>query len=170
MYPIGTKKLAVLMAVGTVLGGFLPTTLNAITTAATYEEIPSIQIQEAQELDRWIERLILLESEGRTNITILDVNNKHSFGCLQFQKATFVSYGKRYGLLGSSDDVMKKIYDCELQKKLAKRMIEESHRNWRHWYTSVQVKKLGPPPVVREAASQPSNIKLALEGSRKDSR
>lgn len=163
MYRNGTKKLAVLMAVGTVMGGVFPATLNAITTATAYDtgKNPS-HIQALNPLDQWIEELVMLESRGKTNLKILDTNKKHSFGCLQFQKATFVEYGLKYKFFDSADDAVEKIYDCEFQKRLAKRMIEDDARNWRHWYTSVAVKKLGPPPAPRHrevsAVSSPRQL------------
>jgi hypothetical protein len=49
--------------------------------------------------------------------------------------------------LFSGDDITPSIYDCDLQKSIAKKMIEEDADNWRHWYTSVMTRKLGTPPV-----------------------
>lgn len=97
-------------------------------------------------LDLWLEKLIILESNGRNDIKILDHNGEHSFGCLQFQKGTFEEFGMRYRLIAVDDDTDKLIYNCNLQKQIAKKMIEENYGNWKHWYTSVKIKKLGLPP------------------------
>jgi len=92
-------------------------------------------------LGKWIERLVHQESSGRADIKILDVNDRYSYGCLQFQEATFVSYSKRY--FGTSN--LSKLYDCQYQKQLARRMLEEDINNWRHWYNSTR--KIGLPPL-----------------------
>lgn len=101
-------------------------------------------------LDRWIDKLAIKESEGKTHIKILDHNNRYSYGCLQFQMETFKAYTARYDMLkGASDnDFEESIYDCDLQKSLARKMIEEDYGNWRHWYTSVAIKNLGYPPKI----------------------
>ncbi len=97
-------------------------------------------------LDLWLEKLIVLESNGRKNIKILDHNGEHSFGCLQFQKETFEEFGLKYKLIAPDDEITDLLYDCQLQKEIAKKMIEDNYNNWRRWYTSVKIKKLGLPP------------------------
>jgi hypothetical protein len=101
-------------------------------------------------LDAWLQKLIQKESEGREHIKILDHNNRYSYGCLQFQMETFRAYARRYDLLPHTEDseLENVIYDCELQKTMARKMIEEDYGNWRNWYTSVAVRKLGLPPKV----------------------
>lgn len=97
-------------------------------------------------LDYWLDKLAYLESEGKNNLKILDVNGLHSFGCLQFQMGTFREFGLRYGYFGENDDLSKLIYNCNLQKSIAKRMLEENRDYWKKWYTSVIVRGLGLPP------------------------
>ena len=102
------------------------------------------------DLDRWIERLAEKESNNRAGIKILDVNGRYSYGCLQFQLATFKSYSTRYGIL-DADEVISwedELYNCAQQKQIAKRMILEKHRNWRHWAYTVLNKGIGFPPIV----------------------
>mgnify|MGYP001568270099 CR=1 FL=1 len=134
-----------------------------IQTAALYAT-PSIQ-QNQSPLDRWIEKLIAFESNGKKNIKILDHNGEHSFGCLQFQKETFEEFGMKYQLIAINDDTEKLIYNCELQKEIAKAMIKENYSNWRHWYTSVMIKKLGLPPTENTLLYSPKkdveDLKLA---------
>ena len=106
----------------------------------------SISSADSSPLDLWLEKLIVLESNGKENIKILDNNGEHSFGCLQFQKGTFEEFGLKYRLITIDDDTDNLIYDCQLQKEIAKNMIEDNYNNWRRWYTSVKIKKLGLPP------------------------
>lgn len=81
------------------------------------------------------------------NFRIIDSNNKYSYGCLQFQEATFVSEVARYGLLPEAEpaEVMNLIYDCDFQKKLAMLMFLNDPYAWMHWRTSVW-RGLGLPP------------------------
>ncbi|MEK7546700.1 MAG: hypothetical protein AAB536_00760 [Patescibacteria group bacterium] len=102
-------------------------------------------------LDSWIKKLAILESEGKSNIKVLDHNGLHSFGCLQFQMGTFEEYGLKYNLISANDEINKLIYDCDLQKEMAKRMIQENPNNWEKWYTSVVIKGLGLPPKEEKA-------------------
>ena len=101
-------------------------------------------------MDAWLQKLIQKESEGREHIKILDHNNQYSYGCLQFQMATFRSYIRKYKLLANTEDAEREnmIYDCEFQQVLARKMIEDDYSNWRNWYTSVSVRNLGLPPRV----------------------
>ena len=87
-------------------------------------------------MDAWLQKLIQKESEGREHIKILDHNNQYSYGCLQFQMATFRSYIRKYKLLANTED-------AELEN-----MIYDDYSNWRNWYTSVSVRNLGLPPRV----------------------
>lgn len=133
----------------TSVGQALQTPNTGIFAAALYAT-PSLE--QKSPLDRWIEKLVYLESEGKERFKVLDHNGYYSYGCLQFQMGTFEAYGSRYGLLAPVDDLDTLIYDCGLQKTIAKRMIEEDPGNWRHWYTSVMTKKLGFPPKENEPA------------------
>lgn len=121
---------------------------NAIISSATsYIGIPEhISLTFSSPLDLWIEKLILLESEGKRGIKILDHNGEYSFGCLQFQKETFEEFGLKYNLIIPDAKLDDLLYNCDLQKEMAKKMIEDNYNNWRHWYTSVKIKKLGLPP------------------------
>ena len=121
---------------------------NAIIFPATsYIGTPAhISFAFPSPLDLWIEKLIVLESNGKEDIKILDHNGEHSFGCLQFQKETFEEFGLKYKLIIPDAELDNLLYDCDLQKEMARKMIEDNYNNWRHWYTSVKIKKLGLPP------------------------
>lgn len=147
------KALAAGFTASMALGG--TTTLqmpNATDPHASLYHRTGVEIARTHEskLDSWIEKLIVLESGGYKNLKVLDDNGKHSFGCLQFQKTTFEEFGRRYGFIAGGDNIDKIIYDCDLQKAIAKRMIKEDRGNWRRWYTSVMIKKLGLPPKEEE--------------------
>ena len=106
--------------------------------------------QEPDELNLWIEKLIQLESEGREDIKILDVNGWYSYSCLQYQMPTFESYGAKYGFFEDGEDISDLIYDCDLQKRLTRAILESEPEGWKLWYTSVKKRGLGLPPVVPE--------------------
>lgn len=97
-------------------------------------------------IDLWLQKLVMKESNGRTRIKVMDVNGKYSYGCLQFQMATFQAYMRRFSLLSEMNlgGWEETIYDCELQKRLAKLMLEEDYDAWMHWYNSTLA--IGYPP------------------------
>lgn len=95
------------------------------------------------ELEVWLDRLQWDESNNNKMLVILDTNNKYSYGCLQFQMATWIEQSKKY-------NVEKEIMDCETQRYVAKQMIKSNWNNWRHWYTSVTKKTSGKPPVFNK--------------------
>lgn len=145
------KNFIVALIAGNITLGALASATPASTVAIVP---PPIISQEAviTPLDLWIDGLIELESRGEEKIKILDVNGYYSYGCLQFQMATFIRFGVKYGLLTQSDNPRQLIYSCDFQKEIAKAMIRENRSNWRHWFTSVKIRKLGPPPVEIELA------------------
>lgn len=150
-----TKALVAGFAASMAIGGSTTTQMpNATASPSTiYSDNGIVTVafsskdgKDRSPLDSWLKKLVYLESNGVSDIKILDHNGLHSFGCLQFQLYTFQAYGARYGLLSPGDDIEKLIYDCNLQKEIARRMINENPENWRNWYTSVTVKGLGLPP------------------------
>ena len=92
-------------------------------------------------LENWIEKLVYYESNGITDVVVLDWNNKYSYGCLQFQEETFRGFVDGFNLLPNAtyEEVMNFIYDCDFQKQLAFKMIDKRYENWRHWYYSIVV-------------------------------
>ena len=144
-----SKALAAGFAASMAIGGnTTPQMPNATASpAAIYSQNKAIVAFESQSpINYWIDKLIALESKGKSNAKVLDWNGLHSFGCLQFQMGTFEEYGLKYKLFSSDDDLDKLIYNCDLQREITKRMIRENPGNWRKWYTSVAVRGLGLPP------------------------
>ncbi len=134
----------------------LPAGRQALSPATTYRQndiviaFSATGAEKRNTLDSWLKKLVFLESEGKGNIKVLDSNGLHSFGCLQFQMGTFKEFGLKYDLISKDDDLNKVIYDCALQKEIAKKMIQENPGNWRRWYTSVMIRGLGLPPKEEE--------------------
>jgi hypothetical protein len=169
---INTKNVVVSTVVGTLVSGLLVSNLNAITSTATYTIAKKSETQhEATQsltattpaaatasathtnLDAWLDKLAEKESNNQSRIKILDVNGRYSYGCLQFQMATFKSYSARYGHVDPSTVTSweELLYNCSLQKKVAKSMIKENSANWRHWGYTVLNKGVGLPPQTEEA-------------------
>lgn len=179
---INLKNVVVSMAVGAVASGLLTTNLNAITSTATYaattlaqqsttsvstsiasstsSTTPATSTVVTTNLDAWLSKLATAESGNRANIKVLDVNGRYSYGCLQFQMGTFKEYSQRYGIIDpayvTSWEVL--IYNCDLQKRIAKRMIQEKASNWRHWGYTVLNKGIGFPP----SEERPVDLAVAL--------
>jgi hypothetical protein len=179
------KNLAVSTVVGTI--GFIIPTFGALAGQAvtpnlglatnTYPAssslqsslsiiVPSAPVITVQDgLDNWLDNLAMAESNGKDHIKILDVNGRYSYGCLQFQLGTFLSYGRKYGIVPdtlSNADLLKLIYNCSVQKEIARAMIEDNTANWRHWYTSVRYNKnVGMPPTAEVTAIEPVLAKVS---------
>lgn len=155
MQVILAKALAAGFVASMAMGGHTtPQTLNATASpAAIYSQgstviiLPAKSVENKTALDSWLDKLAFLESKGKNDAKVLDNNGLHSFGCLQFQMSTFEEFGSKYGFISEKDDAGKLIYNCDLQKEIAKLMLLENFGNWRKWYTSVIIKGLGLPPV-----------------------
>lgn len=122
----------------------LTTILIAPLFASSEEEVPMHEPTHRQQV--YLHALQFCESSGRTDIKIMDSNNKHSYGGLMFQMSTFLSQGKKYELIAGSTTAVqgeKMIYDIELQEAIAHRMLEDGGE--RNWYTCT--KKLGKYPT-----------------------
>lgn len=94
-----------------------------------------------QRLDNWIEQVRWEESRGHDMTVVLDTNNKYSYGCLQYQMATWNYYSKKY-------NVDAEIMDCDAQKEVTRNIIKYEKDGWRNWYTTVVKKGVGKPPVI----------------------
>lgn len=97
-------------------------------------------------LDQWIDLLVQKESEGVSDITILDSNGKLSRGCLQFQDETTIEQARKYHLWESAEDLelINFVYDCVDARLLARTMLRNNPRSWTHWKASVL--KIGQLP------------------------
>lgn len=83
----------------------------------------------------------LINCESRGNIKAINTNDRKitgypSFGILQFQPKTLLTYGKKYELLPeefSLKETMLIIWNPNLQKEIATKMIEDEE--FKHWKT-----------------------------------
>ena len=158
-----TKTEIGMLAGGLCLVGIMIASLPAIASlsvvhgadASSVAALPPPQ----SPLSHWLDRLEEAESQdsGDRHLKVLDVNDQYSYGCLQFQAATFLKFGKMYGLVSSSlMDVEPLIYDCDLQKQMATDMIEGDYGNWRQWFNSVNnIVGLPPHTSIAIAAGNP---------------
>ena len=102
--------------------------------------------------EKWIEKLRQCESQGRDYITILDSNNKYSYGSLQFQLDTWLGFGKQYGFLPkefTKAEAKLLIHNPHLQKAIAREMLDNGLDF--HW-KNCRDKKIGYryPISIRE--------------------
>lgn len=75
----------------------------------------------------------------------IDSNNQYSYGCLQFQQATYLAVAKKYKIDPWKGDG---IYDCNNQWELARAMfLEDKEAAAGHWHTSIFVRGLGLPKI-----------------------
>lgn len=110
-------------------------------------ETPPVVKQEPDALTVWLDDLAWYESTGDDGAKVLDTNGRYSYGCLQFQMATFVSEAKKFGI--DIGDASVSVMDCSLQKRIARQMLEHEKGAWRNWYTSIAVRGLRMPPIIQ---------------------
>jgi hypothetical protein len=119
---------------------------NAAVPAGQKPGVPEAQTK----LDAWLDLLAWKESNNNAKIRVVDTNGRYSYGCLQFQMATFKAFMTRYGIAGmETPPAMWEtlIYDCSVQKSLAKVMIQNDPVNaWKNWAYTVH-HKTGMPPA-----------------------
>lgn len=81
----------------------------------------------------------------------VDSNRKYSYGCLQFQSATWREMVRRHDpdSKGKTDtEIHSRIYECEYQKQIAGAMFKENIKKASfHWYTTIYKKGLGLPKI-----------------------
>ena len=90
------------------------------------------------EIDEILDALMKQESGGNPkaeNWNDAKITGYPSLGCYQFQPPTWKKYTKLYGITGD-------IYDCKLQRAVARRMLEDDWNNWNHWKTSWNLLRL----------------------------
>jgi hypothetical protein len=102
----------------------------------------------ADALEIWLNTLAFAESGNRQHLVHRDRDGQLYYGCLQFKETTFRAYAKKFHLLakGTRAEMMRRIYDCSFQKRLASLMIRDDPENWKHWRGTIE-KRVGPPPV-----------------------
>ena len=121
-------------------------TLTINTASITHAEAPTMTKEQVYnfKMDTWLNKLSKAESGNDSKLIFLDRNNKYSYSCLQFQKETWNTYSKKFGIQG---DIM----DCTKQKQLAVLMVQSNYNLWRSWFTSCAIKGVGKPPRLDES-------------------
>jgi hypothetical protein len=75
----------------------------------------------------------------------IDSNHLYSYGCLQFQEATYFAVTKKYKIDPWANGG---IYNCDNQLALASKMfLEDPVAASQHWYTSIYTRGLGVPNI-----------------------
>jgi len=110
------------------------------------------QVQNLNPLENWLNELEKYEcNDCPVDYKRIDNNGLYSYGCLQFQKNTFMInlkkfYPETYKSI-EKDEWQNLVYDCQFQKDLAYRMIYHDSTEWHHWTVSVK-RGLGMPPKL----------------------
>lgn len=142
------------IAVGTI--ALLSIAMLAVPSSAAYYNQKDEKIISKQEekrigaLDLYLDELEKLECRNcGPQFKRLDSNKKFSYGCLQFQSATWREMVRRHdpNSKGKTDaEIHSRIYECPYQKKIAGAMFtEDKVKAANHWYTSIYKKGLGLP-------------------------
>ena len=99
----------------------LPPQINATST-----------IQVPDKIDSVIDGLIKCESGGNP-LAVGDSGKAR--GILQFWPGTFLTQMKKYKLLPDAEDkeIMNFYTDSDMQRRLARKMLEDDMNNLRHW-------------------------------------
>lgn len=123
----------------------IPENKKGISTTTDYRE---------DELDSYLSRLAWsYECTGRCRTAVItdepfrivDSNGKYSYGCFQFQEATWLSMARRHGIDPWENGG---IYNCDQQWKVARAMfLEDPEQAAGHWYMSIYVRGLGLPNI-----------------------
>lgn len=113
-----------------------PTDLSLLTA-------PIAQAADITPQQRWLTALERCESKRDPDAAVVDTNGYWSRGILQFQLATWLTAGKKYGIETSREN----IFDQALQEEVATHMLDDG--GWGHWYhcASAVQNELGAWPV-----------------------
>lgn len=105
--------------------------LGRLTNGQTLSKV----VYEEDELGFYLDKLAKCESGRREDVKILDRNNEYSYGYLQFQAETFISYALKYKLYPSAErsEILNYIFDSREQLKLARKMLEDDPKNIGNW-------------------------------------
>ena len=98
-------------------------------------ELPvKVEIDYLDSQPQYIKDLIQCESGGNWNAKVLDVNNRYSYGGLQFQSKTAWVYNEKYKVLPDLElnELPNVINDPYFQVELAKKILAENggFKNW----------------------------------------
>ena len=144
------RKALLLMLLGATSGLAIIIPWNSSTRLATETSLNLYQYQKPSDnLAQWIDKLEEYECKDcPIGFSRIDSNGLRSYGCLQFQKDTFLLNLKKYypetynNIQGNEWQNL--IYDCDFQKQLAYKMIKDNPENIWHWALSVK-RGLGKP-------------------------
>ena len=98
-------------------------------------ELPvKVEVDYLDSQPQYIKDLIQCESGGNWNAKVLDVNNRYSYGGLQFQSKTAWIYNEKYKVLPDLElnELPNVINDPYFQVELAKKILAENggFKNW----------------------------------------
>ena len=98
-------------------------------------ELPvKVEVDYLDSQPQYIKDLIQCESGGNWNAKVLDVNNRYSYGGLQFQSKTAWVYNEKYKVLPDLElnELPNVINDPYFQVELAKKILAENggFKNW----------------------------------------
>jgi hypothetical protein len=121
------------------LNASAPANENELGEQTILRAVSSPYMEKDLALNSVLKELSDCESSGRVKLKILDTNNRYSYSKFQFQAKTFLSYGKKYGIISdkvSEEEIENYIYDESLQNKIAGKMIENGllEANWVNCY------------------------------------
>lgn len=132
----------------------VPKSDSSAAIVATSSPVQTDSEREEEAMEQYLSQLTwIYECTGQCAVAFrndrpykrLDSNNKYSYGCLQFQEATWLAMSKIHNVDPWSEGG---IYSCEKQWELAKKMFREDKvAAAQHWYTSVYVRGLGLPNI-----------------------
>ena len=107
--------------------------LGAKAAAALADKPVMVLVKD--QYDIWIDKLVICESSGKETAVNWNDKGSPSYGLLQYKVGTFVFYAKRYNLFpyAETNEYFNFIYDGDIQRMLAKKMLQEDFDNWRHW-------------------------------------
>lgn len=140
MHTLIAKALAMGFA-GTmaIMGSTTMQTPDAGGLAAALYATPSVEQQVPSALDQWLENLAQCESKGNPKAINEDDGGSPSFGLFQYKAATWKSYIRKYDFIedASDKDMMKLIFDRDLQIELTKHILAEKN-GWKNWYNCIR--------------------------------
>ncbi len=136
-------KLLVALLISIIVGLLLGWPANYTETKAEAHEEQKTKTIEKDKFEIWLDKLVEYECAlCADGFSIIDTNGARSYGCLQFQEATFEYYSRKYKTTGD-------IHSCTDQRALAREMFRrEREASPRNWYTSIYVRGLGLPPAI----------------------
>jgi len=143
---------AIVMATMVLSGLILWQLVETRVAPTTPDPTPStaeLDLQHRRET--WISALEWCESSGKNSaLNPEDRDRTASFSNFQWKPATFLHFGKLYGLIATStmlDDVQALLKDYELQRNIVRRMIPDPDVNWYQQFPDCVKLKVGLPPI-----------------------